>query len=142
LDGVLSWVCSRMIVLTIVYSSVFNYLVDAYREWSASAMASNAFLRCIMAGGFPLFSVQVLITVIVLTIDVPAIGVRLGWGTDWISVSIDGTHAICLLLLGRDITKEKPICKKLRCAYTYTRGRYQTYLLAFRSSWLFNLKES
>lgn len=46
-------------VLTIVFSSVFNYLVDAYREWSASAMAANTFLRCVMAGGFPLFSVQV-----------------------------------------------------------------------------------
>jgi hypothetical protein len=41
-----------------VFSSVFSYLVDAYREWSASAMAANTFLRCVMAGGFPLFAVQ------------------------------------------------------------------------------------
>lgn len=47
--------------VVLVFSSVFNYLVDAYREWSASAMAANTFLRCVMAGGFPLFSVQVLI---------------------------------------------------------------------------------
>jgi len=48
------------IVLTgTVFSSVFSYLVDVYREWSASAMAANTFLRCIMAGGFPLFSVPV-----------------------------------------------------------------------------------
>jgi hypothetical protein len=45
--------------VALVFSSVFNYLVDAYREWSASAMAANTFLRCMMAGGFPLFSVQV-----------------------------------------------------------------------------------
>src|ERR1700738_366298 len=79
-------------------------------------------------------------TVIVLTIDVRSIGVRLGWGTDCISVSINGTLAICLLLLGRDITKEKSICKELRCKKlrcAFTRGRYQTFLLAYRLSWLF-----
>jgi len=48
--------------VVLVFSSVFNYLVDAYREWSASAMAANTFLRCVMAGGFPLFSVQVFST--------------------------------------------------------------------------------
>lgn len=42
-----------------VFSSVFSYLVDAYREWSASAMAANTFLRCIMASGFPLFAAPV-----------------------------------------------------------------------------------
>ena len=45
--------------VVLVFSSVFNYLVDAYRDWSASAMAANTFLRCVMAAGFPLFSVQV-----------------------------------------------------------------------------------
>jgi hypothetical protein len=45
--------------VVLVFSSVFNYLVDAYREWSASAMAANTFLRCTMAGGFPLFAVPV-----------------------------------------------------------------------------------
>jgi hypothetical protein len=45
--------------LTVVFASVFSYLVDAYREWSASAMAANTFLRCTMAGGFPLFAIPV-----------------------------------------------------------------------------------
>jgi hypothetical protein len=45
-----------------VFSSIFNYLVDAYREWAASAMAANTFMRCVMAGGFPLFAVQVYFT--------------------------------------------------------------------------------
>jgi hypothetical protein len=56
--------------VVLVFSSVFNYLVDAYREWSASAMAANTFLRCVMAGGFPLFSVQVRIFQIGLIVDV------------------------------------------------------------------------
>jgi hypothetical protein len=43
----------------VVFASIWSYLVDAYREWSASAMAANTFLRCMFAGGFPLFAVQV-----------------------------------------------------------------------------------
>jgi Major Facilitator Superfamily len=41
----------------LIFSSVFQYLVHAYRQWSASAMAANTFMRCTMAGGFPLFAV-------------------------------------------------------------------------------------
>jgi len=43
----------------VVFASIWSYLVDAYREWSASAMAANTFMRCLFAGGFPLFAVQV-----------------------------------------------------------------------------------
>lgn len=42
----------------IVFSGIFAYLVDGYRLYAASAMAANSFLRCIMAGVFPLFAFQ------------------------------------------------------------------------------------
>ncbi|KAI6143381.1 major facilitator superfamily domain-containing protein [Pisolithus tinctorius] len=38
------------------FMSTFMYLVTAYRPISASAMASNAALRCIFAAAFPLFA--------------------------------------------------------------------------------------
>ncbi|KAJ9104070.1 hypothetical protein QFC20_004647 [Naganishia adeliensis] len=40
------------------FSSVFTYLVDAYRPVAASAMASNSFMRSSFAAGFPLFARQ------------------------------------------------------------------------------------
>lgn len=40
--------------IVFVFSSVFGYLADTYRPVAASAMASNAFLRCILSSGFPL----------------------------------------------------------------------------------------
>lgn len=40
------------------FSSVFTYLVDAYRPVAASAMASNSFMRSSFAAGFPLFANQ------------------------------------------------------------------------------------
>ncbi|KAJ9093715.1 hypothetical protein QFC21_006311 [Naganishia friedmannii] len=40
------------------FSSVFTYLVDAYRPVAASAMASNSFMRSSFAAGFPLFAKQ------------------------------------------------------------------------------------
>lgn len=39
------------------FSSVFTYLVDAYRPVAASAMASNSVMRSSFAAGFPLFAV-------------------------------------------------------------------------------------
>ncbi|KAL4256932.1 MFS transporter superfamily protein [Pleurotus pulmonarius] len=39
-----------------VYTSVFTYLVTAYRPIAASAMASNSALRCTFAAAFPLFA--------------------------------------------------------------------------------------
>ncbi|KAK9466862.1 major facilitator superfamily domain-containing protein [Lipomyces arxii] len=44
--------------LILVYSGVFTYLVEAYRPYSASALAANGFLRSSFAAIFPLFSVQ------------------------------------------------------------------------------------
>lgn len=41
-----------------VFVGVFAYTVDAYRRYAASAMACNTFVRCIMAGVFPLFGRQ------------------------------------------------------------------------------------
>jgi MFS transporter, DHA1 family, multidrug resistance protein len=31
-----------------------NYLVDTYQQYAASAVAANTFLRCMLAGAFPL----------------------------------------------------------------------------------------
>jgi hypothetical protein len=63
------------VALTTVFSIVFNYFVDAYREWSASAMAANTFSRCVIAGGFPLFAVPVCsLTYSLLIIDVQSTG--------------------------------------------------------------------
>ncbi|KAK9461990.1 major facilitator superfamily domain-containing protein [Lipomyces oligophaga] len=44
--------------IILVFSGVFTYLVEAYRPYSASALAANGFLRSSFAAGFPLFSVQ------------------------------------------------------------------------------------
>ncbi|CAI4063615.1 Yhk8p SKDI_08G0920 [Saccharomyces kudriavzevii IFO 1802] len=41
-----------------VFTGVFAYTVDAYRKYAASGMACNTFVRCIMAGVFPLFGLQ------------------------------------------------------------------------------------
>jgi hypothetical protein len=38
------------------FTAVFTYLVVAYREFAASAMAGNSFLRSCFAAGFPLFA--------------------------------------------------------------------------------------
>lgn len=46
------------IAACLVFNGVFSYLVDAYREYTASAMAANSFLRLLMAGVFPLFGLQ------------------------------------------------------------------------------------
>ncbi|KAK9251603.1 major facilitator superfamily domain-containing protein [Lipomyces tetrasporus] len=43
--------------IILVFSGVFTYLVEAYRPYSASALAANGFLRSSFAAVFPLFSV-------------------------------------------------------------------------------------
>lgn len=42
----------------LVFNGIFGYTVDAYRLYAASAMATNSFIRSIMAGVFPLFGLQ------------------------------------------------------------------------------------
>ncbi|KAG5914482.1 hypothetical protein E4U42_000453, partial [Claviceps africana] len=42
----------------LVFTSIFTFLVDAYPSYAASALAANAFVRCLFAGAFPLFGVQ------------------------------------------------------------------------------------
>lgn len=73
-----------------VFVGVFNYTVDAYRKYSASGMACNSFVRCVMGGIFPLFGLQMykgmginwagfLITMItVLMIPVPFLFTKYG----------------------------------------------------------------
>ena len=40
------------------FTSVFTYLVSAYRPMAASAMSANAFVRSAFAAAFPLFAGQ------------------------------------------------------------------------------------
>lgn len=42
----------------LVFSGIFTFLVDAYPNYAASALAANTFLRCIFAASFPLFGEQ------------------------------------------------------------------------------------
>lgn len=46
--------------LVTIFNSSINFILDSYLAYSASAMASNAFLRAIFAFAFPLFGVQML----------------------------------------------------------------------------------
>ncbi|SCV05554.1 LANO_0H10044g1_1 [Lachancea nothofagi CBS 11611] len=41
-----------------VFAGVFGYTVDAFRLYTASAMACNSFVRSVMGGVFPLFTLQ------------------------------------------------------------------------------------
>ncbi|KAF3399908.1 putative drug/proton antiporter YHK8 [Penicillium rolfsii] len=40
------------------YSGIFTFLVDAYPDYAASALAANSFARCLLGGAFPLFGNQ------------------------------------------------------------------------------------
>ncbi|RSL48609.1 hypothetical protein CEP53_009473 [Fusarium sp. AF-6] len=42
----------------LVFSGIFTFLVDAYPQYAASALAANAFVRCAFAAAFPLFGNQ------------------------------------------------------------------------------------
>ncbi|EFQ30237.1 major facilitator superfamily transporter [Colletotrichum graminicola] len=42
----------------LVFTGIFTFLVDAYPLYAASALASNAFVRCMFAAAFPLFGTQ------------------------------------------------------------------------------------
>ncbi|OHE90508.1 major facilitator superfamily transporter [Colletotrichum orchidophilum] len=42
----------------LVFTGIFTFLVDAYPLYAASALASNAFVRCMSAAAFPLFGTQ------------------------------------------------------------------------------------
>lgn len=44
--------------MVLAYSSTFTFLVDVYRPFAASAMASNSFMRSALAAAFPLFTTQ------------------------------------------------------------------------------------
>lgn len=43
---------------TLVFNGIFAYTVDAYRLYTASAMAANSFTRSLLSGVFPLFTLQ------------------------------------------------------------------------------------
>ncbi|KAM4062962.1 major facilitator superfamily protein [Hirsutella rhossiliensis] len=42
----------------LLFTSIFTFLVDAYPLYAASALAANAFIRCLFAAAFPLFGNQ------------------------------------------------------------------------------------
>lgn len=42
----------------LVFNGIFAYTVEAYRLYTASAMAANSFVRSLMSGVFPLFGLQ------------------------------------------------------------------------------------
>jgi hypothetical protein len=42
----------------LVFAGTFGFLVDGYRLYAASAMAANAFVRCVLSSAFPLFTRQ------------------------------------------------------------------------------------
>ncbi|VUC37055.1 unnamed protein product [Clonostachys rosea] len=44
--------------VVLVFNGIFTFLVDAYPQSAASALAANAFVRCAFAAAFPLFGVQ------------------------------------------------------------------------------------
>ncbi|RMZ80854.1 hypothetical protein DV737_g2813, partial [Chaetothyriales sp. CBS 132003] len=44
--------------LLAIFIQLFNYIIDSYLMFAASAIAANTFLRSIVAAGFPLFSRQ------------------------------------------------------------------------------------
>lgn len=41
-----------------VFNGIFSYTVEAYRRYTASAMAANSFVRLVMAGAFPMFAMK------------------------------------------------------------------------------------
>ncbi|KAL4791444.1 major facilitator superfamily domain-containing protein [Aspergillus venezuelensis] len=44
--------------LLLIFIQLFNYLIDTYLAFAASALAANTFARSLVAAGFPLFSQQ------------------------------------------------------------------------------------
>lgn len=44
--------------MSLVFHSIFNYLIDSYTIYAASVLASNAVLRSLFGAAFPLFTKQ------------------------------------------------------------------------------------
>ncbi|KAK4154357.1 major facilitator superfamily domain-containing protein [Chaetomidium leptoderma] len=44
--------------MSFAFTGIFTFLVDAYPRYAASALASNALVRCTFAAAFPLFGMQ------------------------------------------------------------------------------------
>ncbi|KAK8159651.1 putative MFS multidrug transporter [Phyllosticta citrichinensis] len=63
-----------------IFQAALNYLVDTFRQYAASAIAANTFLRSVLAGSFPLFMAPLLHAI----------------GVDW-GISIFGFVAVALI---------------------------------------------
>ncbi|VUC32560.1 unnamed protein product [Clonostachys rosea] len=46
----------------LVFTGIFAFLVDAYPDYAASALAANACVRCVFAAAFPLFGNEMYVT--------------------------------------------------------------------------------
>lgn len=44
----------------LTFNTIISYTVAAFKQYSASAVAANVFIRCVMAGAFPMFTLQML----------------------------------------------------------------------------------
>lgn len=44
--------------MTLIFHSIFNYLIDAYTVYAASVLAANTVLRSLFGAAFPLFTRQ------------------------------------------------------------------------------------
>lgn len=42
--------------ISLIFNSIFNYLLDAYDTWSASALAATTVLRSLFGAAFPLLT--------------------------------------------------------------------------------------
>ncbi|RMZ90160.1 hypothetical protein DV736_g2627, partial [Chaetothyriales sp. CBS 134916] len=66
--------------LLAIFIQLFNYIIDSYLMFSASAIAANTFLRSILAAGFPLFSRQLFNNL----------------GIEWASTLLGGIALLCV----------------------------------------------
>ncbi|PKY06170.1 synaptic vesicle transporter [Aspergillus campestris IBT 28561] len=92
--------------LLIIFIQLFNYLIDTYLMFAASAIAANTFCRSLVASSFPLFSRQMFTHM----------------GIQWAATLLGCVAAvlvpipICFLLFGKKLrrrSKFAPLCEKV-----------------------------
>ncbi|KAK7416886.1 hypothetical protein QQX98_004944 [Neonectria punicea] len=85
--------------LTLIFTAVFSYLIDAYTIYAASALAANTVLRSLFGAAFPLFTRQMYDKL----------------GTQWAS-SLPGFLALACVPLPFVLWKHGPAIRK-KCKY-------------------------
>ncbi|KAM5356928.1 hypothetical protein ACJ41O_003574 [Fusarium nematophilum] len=86
--------------LTLIFHSIFNYLIDAYSVYAASVLAANTVLRSLFGAAFPLFTRQMYDEL----------------GTQWAS-SVPAFLALACLPMPFILWKYGPAIRK-RCKYS------------------------